>query len=157
MTESELRKGMRQLPKKVRQAVTYLLKRCMPDCGCVDCMAKGIVVKHLLRLSAAVRMSVLALALTACGCAGLSAERGLTLSTGPAEQNFDQRRRYIIHDTVHDDYLCESGYGIKGNAKTYGYNEARKIVTRHRVNEEGEYADTGSNKDYPLQIEEVKP
>ena len=54
MTESELRKGMRQLPKDVRQAVTYLLKRCMPDCGCADCMAKGSVVKHLLRLSAKV-------------------------------------------------------------------------------------------------------
>ena len=95
--------------------------------------------------------------LLACGCAGLSAERGLTLSTGPAEQNFDQRRRYIIHDTVHDDYMGESSYTTKGNAKTYGYNEARKIVTRHRVNEEGEYADTGSNATYPLQIEQVKP
>jgi hypothetical protein len=55
MTESELRRGMRWLPKEVRQAVTYLLKRCMPDCGCADCLAKGTVVKHLLRLSAAVK------------------------------------------------------------------------------------------------------
>ena len=55
MTESELRKGMRQLPKQVRNAVTYLLKRCRPDCGCADCLAKGTVVKHLLRLSAKVK------------------------------------------------------------------------------------------------------
>jgi hypothetical protein len=102
-------------------------------------------------------LALLCLPLLLCGCAGLSAERGLTLSTGPAEQNFDQRRRYIIHDTVHDDYMCESSYTTKGNAKQYGYHEAWLIVTKHRVNEEGEYANTGNNKDYPLQVEEVKP
>ena len=88
------------------------------------------------------------LALTAlCGCAGLS----------QLDQGYDQRYRFVIHDTVHDDYMGEASYTTKGNAKTYSYGEAWRIVTRHRVNEEGEYADTGSNKDYPLQIEEVKP
>ena len=64
---------------------------------------------------------------------------------------------YIIHDTVHDDYWGDNGYTTKGNATKMFRWKAEDIITKHRVNEEGEYADTGSNKDYPLQIEEVKP
>jgi hypothetical protein len=94
------------------------------------------------------RLIISCVALTAlCGCAGLS----------QLDQGYARRYRFIIHDTVHDDYMGEGSYTTKGNAKTYSYGEAWRIVTRHRVNEEGEYADTGSNKDYPLQIEQVKP
>jgi hypothetical protein len=64
---------------------------------------------------------------------------------------------YIIHDTVHDDYWGDKGYTTKGNATKMFRWKAEDIITKHRVNEEGEYADTGSNKDYPLQVEEVKP
>ena len=64
---------------------------------------------------------------------------------------------YIIHDTVHDDYWSDTAWTTQGNATKLFRWKAEDIITKHWVNEEGEYADTGSNKDYPLQIEEVKP
>ena len=61
--------------------------------------------------------------------------------------------QYIIHDTVHDDYWGEKAWVSKESAVKMPRWKAEEIVTKHRVNEEGEYADPGSNVKYPLKIE----
>lgn len=63
---------------------------------------------------------------------------------------------YIIHDTVNDDYWGENSWTTKGNAEKMFRWRAEEIITKHRVNEEGEYADTGSNATYPLKIERAE-
>jgi hypothetical protein len=63
---------------------------------------------------------------------------------------------YIIHDTVHDDYWSEGAWTTKGNATKMFHWRAEEIVTKHRVNEEGEYSDPVSNAKYPLKIERVQ-
>jgi hypothetical protein len=53
---------------------------------------------------------------------------------------------------VHDDYWSDTAWTTQGNATKMFHWRAVEIVTKHRVNEEGEYSDPGSNAKYPIKM-----
>jgi hypothetical protein len=73
------------------------------------------------------------------GCAGL-------------EVRFS-RANWVLHDTVYNDYYTDDGWSDNPKeAKLWRYDEAKRWLDDRRINEMGEYADTGP-KDYPIKLE----
>lgn len=61
------------------------------------------------------------------------------------------RRPCLVYDRVHQDFYTRQGWTTdRSKALAMPRAEAKALVTQHRVNEEGEYADTG--RDYPEQV-----
>jgi hypothetical protein len=59
----------------------------------------------------------------------------------------------IIHDIVYDDYFTGSVWTPEtAKAKRWQRTEAQRWLDDFRINERGEYANTGA-KDYPVKIE----
>ena len=81
------------------------------------------------------------------------------------QSNVSDFEDYVIHDTVHDDYYIigheydkqrVTSWGTKAQARRMTWLTADYIIWKYRTQEQGEYADTGTNRSYPLQIERIK-
>lgn len=65
----------------------------------------------------------------------------------------NHNQKFILHDTVYDDYYHHGKWYVeKSKADQMTYSEANRWLTDFRLNERGEYANTGS-KNYPIKIE----
>ncbi len=73
------------------------------------------------------------------------------LSGGCATQKHPDTVR--VHDTVYDDYLMANGrWSDISKARLMTYADASRWLADFRINERGEYANTGA-KDYPVKLE----
>ena len=63
---------------------------------------------------------------------------------------------WVIKDTLHNDYYARKGWTKeKQQALTFRYKDALEILIDLRINEKGEYSNTGG-KDYPMIVEPYK-
>lgn len=87
---------------------------------------------------------------------GLTVMAALAAATWFCGCSTNQEQKFVIHDTVHDDYRHAGKWASgKTNADQMTYREANRWLEDFRKNERGEYADTGAN-DYPVKIEAAK-
>ena len=65
-----------------------------------------------------------------------------------------QDRKYVLFDTIYKDYWYPDYWYTKDHCKRFTFQKASEVLTDYRVNERGEYADSGPDN-YPVIIKKV--
>ena len=98
------------------------------------------------------RLIILSVGLTALGGCSITGYPAIGFSGHAGGWEWPADR--VIYDEVYEDYYTHLGSWSKNikDAQRFTKKDAIAFITKHRVEEEGEYSDPGSNAKYPIKM-----